>query len=155
MSIGHVSHMWYTSSMSSQYAKGRRHEEELVNLLKGAGFDASRVELSGRWRKDKADIIINFNGSDICASVKYGSQVPKSLYKADMVIYPGVISLSWPNCGNSKYEANKLPKFLADELELCQLFFGKRARQPWKVAFASDLCDSYFIKALTCISCSL
>lgn len=63
----------------SQRVKGRRLEQEVVNLLKEYGVPAKRISMLESGRVDKGDI-------ELCdvwkAEVKGGNQVPKFLYEA-------------------------------------------------------------------------
>jgi len=67
--------------MAGSYSrnKGRRLEQEIVNLLKDKGIDAKRISMVETGRVIKGDIII---GDTWKCEVKGGSQVPNFLYKA-------------------------------------------------------------------------
>ena len=59
--------------------KGRRLEQELVNLFKEYGIDAKRISMMESGRVDKGDIQVSL---DWKCEVKGGSQIPQFLYKA-------------------------------------------------------------------------
>jgi len=59
--------------------KGRRFEQELVNLFKDHGIDAKRVSMMETGHFDKGDVEIPEN---IKIEVKGGAQVPQFLYSA-------------------------------------------------------------------------
>jgi hypothetical protein len=59
--------------------KGRRLEQEIVNLLKEKKIDAKRISMVETGRIIKGDILVN---NEWHCEVKGGSQVPKFLYKA-------------------------------------------------------------------------
>lgn len=67
--------------MAGSYSrnKGRRLEQEIVNLLKDKKIDAKRISMVETGHLIKGDILIN---NTIKCEVKGGSQVPKFLYKA-------------------------------------------------------------------------
>lgn len=67
--------------MAGSYSrnKGRRLEQEIVNLLKGNGIDAKRISMVETGREIKGDIIIENTWK---CEVKGGNQVPSFLYKA-------------------------------------------------------------------------
>ena len=68
-------------SKSGTYSKnkGRRFEQEVVNLLKKHGIDAYRVSRLETGRISKGDVDIKGVGA---VEVKGGAQVPKFLYTA-------------------------------------------------------------------------
>ncbi|MBN1162600.1 hypothetical protein JXA34_02540 [Patescibacteria group bacterium] len=59
--------------------KGRRFEQELVNLFKEKGHDAQRISMLETGRILKGDVEVEKLGQ---VEVKGGSQVPVFLYKA-------------------------------------------------------------------------
>ncbi len=61
--------------------KGRRFEQELVNLFKKYGIDAKRVSMMETNGEDKGDVQV----AEHKVEVKGGSQVPVFLYKARKV----------------------------------------------------------------------
>ena len=68
--------------MSGSYSrnKGRRLEQEIVNLLKDKGIDAKRISMVETGREIKGDILIEDTWK---CEVKGGNQVPSFLYKAN------------------------------------------------------------------------
>lgn len=67
--------------MSGSYSrnKGRRGEQEIVNLLKKHGVPAKRISMMETGGIDKGDIKV----AEIwTAEVKIGNQVPKFIYEA-------------------------------------------------------------------------
>lgn len=58
--------------------KGRRFEQELVNLFKSHKVEAKRISMLETGREDKGDLQV----SELKVEVKGGSQVPLFLYKA-------------------------------------------------------------------------
>ena len=67
--------------MAGSYSrnKGRRLEQEIVNLLKDKGIDAKRISMVETGWALKGDIIIENTWK---CEVKGGNQVPSFLYKA-------------------------------------------------------------------------
>jgi hypothetical protein len=121
----------------SAYAKGRREEEELVRMLRKAGFQAERVPISGAMRADKADILCE----DLLISVKYGASCPKSLYTAsafwagDILVVP---LLPWIEGCIQRCE--RLPKYpeaptsITREVGYKKILIGRTKRSEWKLA---------------------
>ena len=63
----------------SQRTKGRRFEQELVNILKENGVPAKRISMMETGGIDKGDVLV----ADIWkAEVKGGAQIPKFCYNA-------------------------------------------------------------------------
>ena len=63
----------------SQRTKGRRFEQELVNILKENGVPAKRISMMETGGIDKGDVLV----ADIWkAEVKGGAQIPKFCYDA-------------------------------------------------------------------------
>lgn len=58
--------------------KGRRFEQELVNLFKSYNIDAKRISMLETGRELKGDLDVE----DLKVEVKGGDQVPLFLYKA-------------------------------------------------------------------------
>ncbi|MFA6981968.1 MAG: hypothetical protein WC243_03030 [Patescibacteria group bacterium] len=58
--------------------KGRRFEQELVNLFKSHNISAKRISMMETGREDKGDL----QAADLKVEVKGGDQVPLFLYKA-------------------------------------------------------------------------
>ncbi len=59
--------------------KGRRLEQELVNILKDNKIDAQRISMVETGRILKGDLLVNKKWA---AEVKGGTQVPKFIYDA-------------------------------------------------------------------------
>ena len=68
--------------MSGSYSrnKGRRLEQEIVNLLKDKGIDAKRISMLETGHEYKGDIALDDHKLKI--EVKGGTQVPKFIYTA-------------------------------------------------------------------------
>lgn len=62
-----------------QRTKGRRGEQEIVNILKEGGIPAKRISMLETGAIDKGDILV----AEVWkAEVKVGNQVPKYFYEA-------------------------------------------------------------------------
>ncbi len=68
--------------MAGNYSrnKGRRLEQELVNILKENQVEAQRISMIETGHITKGDLLIN---SKWTAEVKGGNQVPKFVYEAN------------------------------------------------------------------------
>jgi hypothetical protein len=87
--------------MAGSYSrnKGRRLEQELVNLLKEGGLDAHRISMIETGHFAKGDLLINKKWK---AEVKGGEQVPKFLYNANKegeeILFMKRDRLKWKVC---------------------------------------------------------
>jgi Holliday junction resolvase len=63
----------------SQRNKGRRFEQEIVNILKDSGVPAKRISMMETGGIDKGDILVAESWK---GEVKGGKQIPDFVYKA-------------------------------------------------------------------------
>ncbi|MBD3366338.1 hypothetical protein GF360_03300 [candidate division WWE3 bacterium] len=102
--------------------KGRRLEQEIVNVLKDAGIDAKRISMVETGHHMKGDILV---ANHLKCEVKGGSHVPKFLYNArkdgEDILFARRDRQDWLVCMDLEWFIENFPEVLkkkiAEQLE--------------------------------------